>query len=151
MDLVHFKLERSDDNKFGIWYRYEAYRSRLCEHVTLHYIQSGTKSEQGSEFRTVQRPGTPRNFPWDRPSKFGIVPVKSGWMVTLVKVVNEQLHPATPATRTATGKQRKKCPSPFSASTAFDGQPEWHPACQVSLQQRNLEDLREVPIIHRQC
>ena len=29
---------------------------KLCQHVTLHYIQSGTKSGQGSEFGTIQRP-----------------------------------------------------------------------------------------------
>ena len=50
----------------------------LCQHVPLHYIQSGTKSRQGSEFGTIQHPGRHCNFSGTGRQNFGIFPAKLG-------------------------------------------------------------------------
>jgi len=46
----------SDDNELD-------HQNDQLQHVTLHYIQSGTKSGQDLEFGTLQRTEKPRNFP----------------------------------------------------------------------------------------
>ena len=49
MDLVHFELKRTHLTTTNSVY--------LPSNVTLHYIQNGTKSGQGSELGTIQCPG----------------------------------------------------------------------------------------------
>ena len=40
-----------------IWYRYQAYRYKLCQlqHMTLHYIKGGTKSGACDEAKRIKR------------------------------------------------------------------------------------------------
>ena len=75
-------MNASDDNELGIGTVLGRQNDRL-QHAMLHCIQRGTKSGQGSEFGTIQRPERPSNFPGTGRQNSGLSRKKSGRTITL--------------------------------------------------------------------